>query len=108
MRPAVSDRGARRPTPRIACFLSSLAIYSATKLRMSQPCNAKALSHKIQVLLLLVANRKERHVPPHRGKNYGCSRLRPAESDDQPGPGENRRDQPRMDPHPHRPPATPS
>src|SRR5260370_3790645 len=43
------------------------------------------------------AIRKEHHVPPHRGKNYGCSRLCSPKGDDQRGPGENRRDQRRME-----------
>jgi|ERR1700674_4125590 hypothetical protein len=34
-------------------------------------------------------NRKENYVPPHCGKNYGCSRLCSAEGDDQRGPGED-------------------
>src|SRR5260370_15923195 len=108
MRPAGSDRGVRRPTPRIACFSSSLAIFSGTKPRLPLPCNAKAQSHKIHGLWSRVASLKENHVPPHRGKNYGCNRLRSAKGDDQRGFRENCRNQLRMDSHPHlHPPAPP-
>src|SRR5713226_10135867 len=102
MPPAGSDRGVRRPTPRIACFSSSLAIYSATKPQLPLPCNAEAQSHKIQGLWIQVVSLKENHVPPHRGKNYGCNRLSSAKGDDQRGLRENRRDTRRMDSHAHR------